>query len=96
MYCLLDLGCGECIVISLYFLCCSVNGSVCLVCCVFVNCLGKQFAISLDVVVILLLNFTKVLSVGGVGSTLLDRPCRVFQRMYVVPVIPVCIQMFLP
>ena len=34
-YCLLDLICGECDVISLYFMCCSVNGSVCLVCCVF-------------------------------------------------------------
>ena len=31
----LDLNCGECDVISLYFMCCSVNGSVCLVCCVF-------------------------------------------------------------
>ena len=29
-YCLLDLSCGECNVISLYFLCCSVNGPVCL------------------------------------------------------------------
>ena len=28
----------------LYVLCCSVNGSVCFVCCVFVNCLVKQFA----------------------------------------------------
>ena len=27
--------CGECNGISLYFMCCSVNGSVCLVCCVF-------------------------------------------------------------
>ena len=56
-YCLLDLICGECNVISLYFLCCSVNGSVCLVWCVskrvcdlfgetnsFVNCLVKQIA----------------------------------------------------
>ena len=34
LYCLLDLGCGECKVISLYFLCFSVNGSVCLVWCV--------------------------------------------------------------
>ena len=34
-YCLLDLSCGECDVISLYFMCCSVNVSVCLVCCVF-------------------------------------------------------------
>ena len=35
-YCfLLDLSCGVCDVISLYFMCCSVNGYVCLVCCVF-------------------------------------------------------------
>ena len=33
-YCLLDISCGDCNVISLYFLCCSVNGSVYLVCCV--------------------------------------------------------------
>ena len=32
---LLDLSCGECDTISLYFMCCSVNGSVCLVCFVF-------------------------------------------------------------
>ena len=31
-------SCVECDVISLYFMCCCVNGSVCLVCCVFVNC----------------------------------------------------------
>ena len=30
--CLLDLSCGECYVISLYFVCCSVGVSVCLVC----------------------------------------------------------------
>ena len=29
------MSCGECNVIALYFLCCSVNGSVCLVCCIF-------------------------------------------------------------
>ena len=34
-YCLLDLCCNECEVISLYFMCCSVSVSVCLVCCVF-------------------------------------------------------------
>ena len=34
VYCLLDLSCGECNVISLFVLCCSVNGSVCFVCCV--------------------------------------------------------------
>ena len=51
-------------VISLYFLCCSVNGSVCFVCFVFVNCLVKQSAISLGVVVILLLNVMEMLSMG--------------------------------
>ena len=32
---LLDLRNGECNVVSLYGLCCPVNGSVCFVCCVF-------------------------------------------------------------
>ena len=41
-------------------MCCSVNGSVCLVCCVFVNCLVKQFAMCLGVDVILLLNIMDV------------------------------------
>ena len=31
LLCLLDLSCCECDVISLYFMCCSVNGYVCLV-----------------------------------------------------------------
>ena len=44
-------------------MCCSVNGSVCLMCCVFVCCLVKQIAICLGV---------------GVG-TLLDRPCIILQ-----------------
>ena len=39
-YCLLDLKSDN--VASLYVLCCPVNGSVCFVCCVFVNCLVKQ------------------------------------------------------
>ena len=34
-YCLLDLRSGECNVVSLYVLCCPVNGSVGFVCCVF-------------------------------------------------------------
>ena len=76
--CLLDLSYGECNAISLYFLCYSVNGFVCLVCCGFVNCLVKQFAIFLGVVVILLLNVMEVLSAGG--GALLDKPCIVFQR----------------
>ena len=42
---------------------------------VFVNCLVKQFAICMGVVVILLLNVMEVLSVGG--GDLLDTPCMV-------------------
>ena len=75
-------GCGECDVISSYFMCCSVNRYICLVWCVFVNCLMKQFAICLGVVAILLLNVMEVLSVGG--GALLDKPCMVFQRMCVL------------
>ena len=85
LYCLLDLSCRECYVISLYFMCCSVNGSVCLVCCRFdrfVNCLVKQFAMCLCVFAILLFNVMEVFSVG-VGA-LLDRPCMVFQIMYML------------
>ena len=48
---------------------------------VFVNCLVKQFAMCLGVVVILLLNVMELLSV--VGGALLDRPCMVFHRMCV-------------
>ena len=49
---------------------------------VFVNCLVKQFEISLGVVVILLLNIMEMLSVGG--GAVLDRLCMVFQRMCVL------------
>ena len=58
----LDLSCCECYVISLYFMCCSVIVSVCLV---FVHCLVKQLAICLGVVAILLLNVMEMFSVGG-------------------------------
>ena len=61
---------------------CSVNRSVCLVCCVFVNCLVKRFAICLDMVGILLLNVMEVYSLGG--GSVLDMPCMIFQRMCVV------------
>ena len=57
-------------------MCCSVNESVCLVCCVFVNCLVKQLAMCLGVGIILLLNVMEVFSVGG--GALLDRPRMVF------------------
>ena len=73
--------CFSCLMFSLAGPCCSVNGSVCRVCCVFVNCLVKQFAIFLGVVFILLLNVIKMLTVRG--GALLDRPCIVFQRMFV-------------
>ena len=59
-------------------MCCSVNGSVCLVCCVFVNCL-IQFAICLSVVI-------EVLRVGG--GPLFDRPCMVFQEICVNMFLP--------
>ena len=51
------MSCCEWDVISLYFMCCSVNGYLCVACLtVFVNCLVKQFAMYLGVVAILLLN----------------------------------------
>ena len=81
-FCLLDLRSGECNVVSMYGLCYPVNGSVCFVCCVFVNMLVKQFAICLGVFVILLLNVMDFLSV--VAGALLDRPCMVFHRMCVL------------
>ena len=56
---------------------------VCVACLtVFVNCLVKQFAMSLDVVAILVMNVMDVFIVGG--GALLDRPCMVFQRMCVL------------
>ena len=65
-YSLLDLRSSECDVVLLYVVCCSVNVSVCFVCCVFVNCLVvKQFAMCLGVVAILLLNVMDVFSVCG-------------------------------
>ena len=67
---------SECDVISLYFMCCSVNGSVCLVCCVSHN------VYELQCVWVWLLYVMDVFSVGG--GVLLDRPCMVFQRMCVL------------
>ena len=51
-------------------------------CCVFVNCLVKQFTMCLGVVAILLLNVMDVFSMGG--GTLLDRLCMVFKIMYML------------
>ena len=88
-YSLLDLRNSECDVVSLYVVFCSANVSVCFVCCVFVNGLVKQFAMCFGVVAILLLNGMDVFSVCG--DALLDRPCMVFQRVCVVPVIPMSV-----
>ena len=57
-YSLLDLSCGECNGMSLYFLCCFVNGSVCLV---FLTVFVETIRI-FGVAVILLLNVMEVLS----------------------------------
>ena len=46
------------------------------------NCLAKQFAICLGVVVILVLNVMEVFSVDG--GALSDRPCMDFQIMCVL------------
>ena len=72
---------SECDVVSLYVVCCSVNVSVCFVCCgltVFV----KQLAMCLGVVAILLLNIMDVFSMCG--GALLDTPCMVCQRVCVL------------
>ena len=65
-------------------MCCSANGSVCLVCCVF-DSVCELFGETIrngGVFAILLLNAMDVFSVGG--GALLDRPCMVFQRMCVL------------
>ena len=49
-------------------MCCSVNGYVCLVCCLFdsvCELFGEQFAMCLGIVSILLLNVMEVFSVCG-------------------------------
>ena len=87
-YGLLDLRSSECDVVSLYLCMFCVALLMCLfVLCVacmtlLVNCLVKQFAMCLGVVVILLLNVMDVFSVCG--GALLDRPCMVFQRVCVL------------
>ena len=48
---------------------------------VFANCLVKQFAMCLGVVVVLFLNVMDVFGVGG--GALLDRPCMIFHIMCV-------------
>ena len=66
-------------------MCCSVNVSVCFVCCGFdsvCELFGETIRNVFGVVAILLLNVMDVFSVCG--GALLDRPCMVFQRVYVL------------
>ena len=81
----MDLSCDECNVISC-ILCVAllIYLFVLFVAClaVLVNCLVKQFAMCLGVVAVLLLNVIEVFGVGG--SALFDRPCMVFQRMFML------------
>ena len=85
-YSLLDLRSSECNVVSLYVVCCSVNVSVCFVCCVLdsvCELFGETIRnVCVGVVAILLLNVMDVFSVCG--GALLDRPCMVFQRVCVL------------
>ena len=72
--------CMFCVALSMdLFVLCNACLKVC------VNGLVKQFAICLAVVVILLWNVMELFSV--VGGAQLGRPCMVFQRLCVVPVI---------
>ena len=80
LYCLLDLSCVECNVISLYLLCgLLIDLFVLCVACltVFVTKFGDTISNILGVVVNLLLNVMEVLCVGG--DALLDRPCMVIK-----------------
>ena len=84
-YCLLDMRSGEFDVVSSCVLCCSVNGSVCFVCCVFdsvCELFGETIRNGLGVFAILLLNVMEVFIVCG--GALLNRPCMVFHRMCVL------------
>ena len=68
--------------ISVYFLCCSVNESICLVCCAF-DSVYYLFGVTIRNIFLLwlLLNVMEVMIVGG--GALLDRLCMVFQPMCV-------------
>ena len=76
---------SECDVVSLYVVCCSVNVSVCFVCCVldsvcelFGETIRNVFGCSCYFV----LNVMDLFSVCG--GAMLDRPCMVFQRVCVL------------
>ena len=76
-----------CMLCVALLMCLFVLCVACLTVCV--HCLVKQFTMCLGVVAILLLNVMDVLS--ACGTALLERPCMVFQRVCVVPVIPMSV-----
>ena len=76
------MSCSECDVMSLYFLCCSVNVSDCLVCCM-IDSVCELFSETIrDVFGCGCCCVMDVFSVGG--GALLDRPCMVFHIMCVL------------
>ena len=89
-YCLLDMSCSECNVISLYALSCSVDGSVCFVCCVFysVSALFQSFHNMFGCGCYFVLKVMKLFSVDG--GALIDKLCMVFQRVRVVFLLSQC------
>ena len=75
---------GECNVVSLYVLCCPVNGSVCFVCCMFdgvCELFGETIRNMFGCVCYFVVECELLCVVGG---ALLDIPCMVFHRMCVL------------
>ena len=76
------MSCGECDVISLFFVCCSVNRYVCLVCCVFdsvCELLGETIRNMVGCGCYFVMEVFSVC-----GGAQLDISCMVFQRMCVL------------
>ena len=92
-YCLLALRNGECNVVSLYVLCCPVNGSVCFVCCVFdIVCelFGKTIRNMFGCVCYFVVECDGFVECGwrcSIGYTMYGLPYNVC----VVPVVPVSV-----
>ena len=83
---------SECDVVSLYVVCCSVNVSVCFVCCVFdsvCELFGESICNVFGCSCYFVVECYGVFSVCG--GSLLDTPCMVFQRVCAVAVIPMSV-----
>ena len=77
-YCLLYLSCSGCDVMSLYFLCFSVNVPVCLICCVLESVcelFGETIRDVCGVVTVLLLNDMDVFSVCWIDRVWSSTEC---------------------